>query len=129
MANFEWLPNIETNLIEASLIEANLIAANLIAAIPISATLIKGAPMIPVALVGHAHACPLHGPGTIVSGASTAAINGRPIARVGDRISCGAVIVSGSASATIEGQPVARQGDTTSHGGTLIEGDANWLSA
>jgi len=114
MANFERLHNIE---------------ATLIAAIPANAILIKGATMIPVALVGHAHACPLHGPGTIVSGASTAAINGRPIARVGDRISCGAVIVSGSASATIEGQPVARQGDTTSHGGTLIEGDANWLSA
>lgn len=85
--------------------------------------------MIPIALVGHAHACPIHGPGTIVSGASTAAINGRAIARVGDRISCGALIVSGSAVAKIEGQAVARQGDSTSHGGTLIEGDGNWLSA
>ncbi|AYD64935.1 hypothetical protein DVB37_14145 [Achromobacter sp. B7] len=85
--------------------------------------------MTPIALVGHAHSCPLHGPGTIVSGASSAAVNGRPIARVGDRISCGAVIVTGSAVAKVEGQPVARQGDTTGHGGTLIEGDGSWLSA
>jgi uncharacterized Zn-binding protein involved in type VI secretion len=71
----------------------------------------------------------MHTPARSMAPAPSSAARPRPIARVGDRISCGAVIVSGSASATIEGQPVARQGDTTSHGGTLIEGDANWLSA
>lgn len=85
--------------------------------------------MIPIALVGHAHACPIHGPGTIVSGSPSATINGRPIARVGDSISCGAVIVSGSGCATLEGQAVARLGDTSSHGGALVEGESCWLSA
>jgi len=83
--------------------------------------------MNPVVLVGHQHRCPLHGPGTVTSGASDATVNGRAIARVGDSISCGAVIETGSADTHIEGQPVARLGDTTSHGGTLIEGDDGWL--
>ncbi|CAD5106245.1 PAAR domain-containing protein [Zestomonas carbonaria] len=83
--------------------------------------------MRPVVLVGHRHSCPIHGEGTVVSGAASADINGRPIARVGDSISCGAVIVSGSPGMIIEGQPVARQGDATSHGGTLLEGDPGWL--
>ncbi len=83
--------------------------------------------MQPVVLVGHRHTCPTHGPGTVISGAEHAHVNGRPIARVGDQISCGAVIVTGSSTATLEGRAVARQGDTTSHGGVLIEGEAGWL--
>lgn len=83
--------------------------------------------MQPVVLVGHRHVCPLHGEGTVVSGAAHAAVGGRAVARVGDLISCGAVIQSGSPCATIEGQAVARRGDTTSHGGTLAEGDGGWL--
>ncbi|MGO4332499.1 PAAR domain-containing protein [Cupriavidus sp. 2TAF22] len=83
--------------------------------------------MQPVVLVGHRHSCPIHGPGTVISGAAKANVGGRAIARVGDKISCGAVIVSGSAVATVEDKAVARQGDTTSHGGTLVEGDGGWL--
>lgn len=83
--------------------------------------------MKPVVLVGHQHSCPLHGDGTVTSGATDATVNGKAIARVGDSTSCGAVIRTGSADTLIEGQPVARQGDTTSHGGTLVEGDADWL--
>lgn len=83
--------------------------------------------MKPIVLVGHRHSCPIHGNGTVISGASSANINGRPIARVGDTISCGAIILTGSPGTTIEGQPAARQGDTTSHGGTLMEGDSGWL--
>ncbi|WP_420995074.1 PAAR domain-containing protein [Cupriavidus sp. 30B13] len=82
--------------------------------------------MQPIVLVGHRHFCPIHGAGTVISGATNANVGDRAIARVGDKISCGAVIVSGSAVATIEGKSVARQGDTTSHGGTLIEGDSGW---
>ncbi|MFC5698816.1 PAAR domain-containing protein [Pseudomonas sp. GCM10022186] len=83
--------------------------------------------MRPIVLVGHRHSCPLHGEGTVVSGASQANIDGRPVARIGDKISCGAVIQTGSPSTIIEGQPAAREGDKTSHGGTLIEGDSGWL--
>ncbi len=83
--------------------------------------------MKPIVLVGHQHNCPLHGAGTVVSGASQAQVNGRAIARIGDQISCGAVILTGSPGTIIEGQPAARLGDTTSHGGTLVEGEAGWL--
>ncbi|WP_330996475.1 PAAR domain-containing protein [Burkholderia cepacia] len=91
-----------------------------------SSTNHKELDMRPVVLVGHRHSCPIHGDGTVVSGAESAAINGRAIARVGDRISCGAEIQTGSPGTEIEGQPVAREGDTTSHGGTLVEGEAGW---
>lgn len=83
--------------------------------------------MQPIVLVGHRHTCPTHGTGTVITGAAQASANGRPIARVGDEISCGAVIVTGSSTATLDGQAVARQGDATSHGGVLIEGDPGWL--
>ncbi|MCP8636477.1 PAAR domain-containing protein [Pseudomonas mosselii] len=83
--------------------------------------------MKPVVLVGHRHLCPLHGEGTVISGAGSAAVNGRAIARIGDELSCGAVIETGAAHTLIEGSPAARQGDKTSHGGTLIEGDPAWL--
>ncbi|KRA01049.1 MAG: PAAR domain-containing protein [Achromobacter sp.] len=83
--------------------------------------------MKPIVLVGHRHSCPIHGNGTVVTGASEAIVNGRAIARIGDRISCGAIIQTGSPGTIIEGQPVARQGDKTSHGGTLVEGEAGWL--
>ncbi|MCG8295642.1 PAAR domain-containing protein [Pseudomonas entomophila] len=83
--------------------------------------------MKPIVLVGHRHSCPIHGEGTVETGASAAFVNGRAIACVGDRISCGAVIETGASSTIIEGRPAAREGDTTSHGGTLVEGDPGWL--
>ncbi|MDH0650229.1 PAAR domain-containing protein [Pseudomonas sp. GD03858] len=83
--------------------------------------------MKPIVLVGHKHHCPVHGEGEVISGHSATLVNGRAVACVGDRISCGAVIETGSASHSIEGRAVARLGDTTSHGGTLTEGDAGWL--
>lgn len=83
--------------------------------------------MKPIVLVGHRHSCPIHGSGAVVSGAREAQVNGRAIARIGDRISCGAVILTGSADTIVEGQPVARLGDCTSHGGVLVEGEADWL--
>ncbi|MDE1139184.1 PAAR domain-containing protein [Paraburkholderia tropica] len=83
--------------------------------------------MKPVVLVGHRHSCPLHGPGTVTTGAAEASINGRAIARVTDRISCGATIITGALNCEIEGHPVARQGDHTDHGGVLEDGDSNWM--
>ena len=83
--------------------------------------------MKPVVLVGHRHSCPIHGEGTVETGASATFVGGRAVARVGDRISCGAVIETGAAGTIIEGQAAAREGDITSHGGTLIEGEPGWL--
>ncbi|MNE82405.1 PAAR motif protein [compost metagenome] len=83
--------------------------------------------MKPIVLVGHRHSCPIHGVGTVKTGASATFVDDRAVARVGDRISCGAVIETGAACTIIEGQPAAREGDTTSHGGTLVEGDPGWL--
>ncbi|NIF30100.1 hypothetical protein F3J44_27555 [Pantoea sp. Tr-811] len=83
--------------------------------------------MTPIALVGHRHSCPLHGEGKVETGASAAFVDGRPIARVGDRISCGAVIETGAACTIIEGQPAAIEGSQTSHGGTITEGEHGWL--
>jgi len=83
--------------------------------------------MKPIVLVGHRHECPIHGVGIVETGASAAFVDGKAIARVGDRISCGAVIETGAACTIIEGQPAAREEDTTSHGGVLVEGDPGWL--
>ncbi|WP_201168464.1 PAAR domain-containing protein [Pseudomonas sp. S31] len=83
--------------------------------------------MKPVVLVGHRHECPLHGHGVVETGSATYTFSGRPVARIGDRISCGAVIVTGSKNYFIEASAVAREGDTTDHGGVLTEGDADWL--
>jgi uncharacterized Zn-binding protein involved in type VI secretion len=82
--------------------------------------------MRPVVLVGHRHICPLHGPGTVVSGTSAVTVDGREVACVGDVTSCGAVIVTG-ALATCAGRKFARKGDKTSHGGTLVEGHDGWV--
>ncbi|MFJ2985961.1 MULTISPECIES: PAAR domain-containing protein [unclassified Pseudomonas] len=87
----------------------------------------KETKMKPIVLVGHRHHCPTHGEGTVETGSSATLIDGRAVARVGDRISCGAVIETGAECTVIEGQPAARLGDTTSHGGTLLEGDPGWL--
>ncbi|RUS66460.1 hypothetical protein CUZ56_01739 [Saezia sanguinis] len=81
----------------------------------------------PVVLVGHAHSCPKHGAGTVVTGTAGFKVNGRNAACVGDLISCGAVIVNGTGATKVNGRCVARQGDATSHGGVLIEGDASWM--
>lgn len=66
--------------------------------------------MKPVILVGHRHVCPLHGSNQVESGSSAYTFNGRPVARVGDRTTCGAVIISGAANFLIEGAAVARKG-------------------
>jgi uncharacterized Zn-binding protein involved in type VI secretion len=83
--------------------------------------------MKPVVLVGHRHACPLHGISEVETGSATYTCNGKAVARVGDRVNCGAVIETGAESFQIDGQAVAREGDRTDHGGVLMEGDAGWM--
>jgi uncharacterized Zn-binding protein involved in type VI secretion len=57
---------------------------------------------------------------------------GRPIARIGDKLSCGAVITTGSKNATVDdNRPVARLGDKGIHPelgieGEIVEGLEHW---
>lgn len=67
-----------------------------------------------------------HG-GTVISGAPTVTSNGKPVARVGDKVTCpipfhGGVtsIASGDPATMVLGMPVARHGDKTGCGATII---------
>ncbi|WP_414896624.1 PAAR domain-containing protein [Rhodovulum sp. YEN HP10] len=79
-----------------------------------------------IARVGDTHVCPRKGHGTnvIVTGGS-ALIDGRPVARVGDKCACGCVIVSGASQMTCDDRPVAVLGSKTSGGGTIVSGSPN----
>lgn len=76
----------------------------------------------PIIVVGDATD---HG-GKVIQGAPTATINGIPIARVGDPVTCPrrghgtTVIATGDANMLVDGKPVARHGDKTACGATLI---------
>lgn len=78
--------------------------------------------MKPVARLGDLHVCPKHGRGEIVTASGKTFCDGRPVALVGDKISCGAVIVDGSDVAFCDGRPVARIGSRTDHGGQITTG-------
>lgn len=67
-----------------------------------------------------------HG-GVVISGSPFSDIDGKQIARIGDKVTCpkkghGSVttIVTGDNTAIIDGQPVARHGDKTACGATLL---------
>ncbi|WP_066098583.1 PAAR domain-containing protein [Xanthomonas massiliensis] len=69
-----------------------------------------------------------HG-GSVVSGSPQTDIAGKPVARIGDKVSCSrhgsTEIVSGDASVVIDGKPVARHGDKTACGATLVAGQSS----
>lgn len=71
-----------------------------------------------VACVGDIHLCPAHGPNVVAEGGS-AIIDGRAVARIGDKCACGCTIVEGSGVAVCDGRPVARLGSKTSKGGVI----------
>lgn len=84
--------------------------------------------MKPVARVGDRHDCPIHGPfiapnvpNVIIEGGSTI-LDGRPVARVGDKCSCGCVIVDGSTEVMCDNRPVAVVGSKTIKGGVITQG-------
>ncbi len=81
----------------------------------------------PIARIGDKHVCPKHGKGVIVTGTSHS-LDGRPIATVGCKTSCGATIVTGSSSSTINGKPVATIGSKTSHGGVVVKGSSKGVT-
>jgi uncharacterized Zn-binding protein involved in type VI secretion len=67
-----------------------------------------------------------HG-GTVISGTPFSVVDGKAIARVGDKVTCPhkghggtTVIVTGDKTKIIDGQPVACHGDKTACGATLI---------
>jgi len=67
-----------------------------------------------------------HG-GVVIEGAPSSDVDGKKIARVGDRVTCPhrghgstTVIVTGDSTCMIEGRPVARHGDKTACGAMLI---------
>lgn len=66
-----------------------------------------------------------HG-GTVVSGSPFTDIDGKPVARVGDKVTCPkcgpTTIANGEPTIDIDGKPVARHGDKTACGATLISG-------
>lgn len=78
-----------------------------------------------VACVGDIHLCPAHGPNVVAEGGS-ATVDGRPVARIGDKCACGCVIIEGASGAICDGRPVARLGSKTTLGGVIsaCEGSA-----
>ena len=69
-----------------------------------------------------------HTGGTIISGAPTVLIGGKPAARVGDSVLCNGVpphpdsIILGSSSVLICDMPAAYIGSNTSTGGIILDG-------
>lgn len=63
-----------------------------------------------------------HG-GQVLAGSANMIVDGKPVARVGDKVSCpihgDTTVASGSPTYITDGQPTARDGDTTACGATL----------
>lgn len=71
-------------------------------------SIIEGSPTvnansIPVARLGDAVTCNLHGAQTITSASPTVSADGIAVARLGDSVSCGAVISSASPNVSADG--------------------------
>jgi uncharacterized Zn-binding protein involved in type VI secretion len=67
-----------------------------------------------------------HG-GVVIAGSPSTDTGGKPIARVGDKVTCPkkghggmTVIASGDSTCIIDGKPAARHGDKTACGATLL---------
>ena len=48
-----------------------------------------------IARLGDKVSCPMHGNNAIVSGDTTMIVDGKPVARHGDKTACGAVLIAG----------------------------------
>src|ERR1700688_4861219 len=94
--------------------------------------------MQPAARQGDEHKCSDIGPNEgaslkIEEGSPNIEINGRPAARVGDKVSCrmavleSPVIAEGSSTVTFNGKPAARAGDRIQKGGSVTTGSPNMM--
>lgn len=89
----------------------------------------------PAARLTDLHTCPETSPsahvgGPVITGAGTVLIEGKPAARVSDRLRCHGptdVISTGSSTVIIEGRPAARVGDRTVHRGVIVSGASSVL--
>lgn len=82
------------------------------------------------AKVGDSVACSCKGgPHTVIEGTSFSILDGMPVARVGDKCSCGATITSGLGWFLIDGQPAAIDGSTISCGGKVIANSSSKTGA
>ncbi|MFK7942900.1 MAG: PAAR domain-containing protein [Paracoccaceae bacterium] len=75
--------------------------------------------MKPVARLGDLHKCPWHGVTPLIS-TSQSTVEGRSVARLGDKAACGATIIEGSSVSTTDGRPTAYLGCKSDHGGEII---------
>lgn len=71
-----------------------------------------------------------HG-GVVVQGSAESDVDGIPIARIGDKVTCPqkghggtTVIATGDPTCVVDGQPAARHGDKTACGAVLISSQA-----
>lgn len=80
--------------------------------------------MIPVARVGDTHLCPRHGENAVIEGGS-GQLDGRAIAREGDRCACGGYIIEGRSGAMLDGRRIACLGARTSCGGMIVDCTGN----
>ncbi|MYN04495.1 PAAR domain-containing protein [Pseudoduganella sp. DS3] len=73
-----------------------------------------------------------HG-GTVLEASQQSDSGGKPIARMGDKVSCpkcgNNAIASGDQTLVVDGKAVARHGDKTACGATLIAGQQNTTDA
>ena len=94
-----------------------------------------GGPRRPVARIGDDHQCPkrnddgsAHKGGPVVTGSPTMKANGRPVARVGDKVHCNGstdTVIKGIDNLLVDGKPIAVQGSKCAHGGLIVEGSPN----
>lgn len=78
--------------------------------------------MPPAARLGDPHTCPHSSGGTIIEGAATVFINGKPAARIGDTTCHHGVISQGSANVIVGGGggPAGAMGTARSNGAPFV---------
>lgn len=67
--------------------------------IVVEASMVSDIGGIGIARVGDKVACPMHGVQVIVSGDMSLVVDGKPAARHGDMVSCGATLIAGQQTA------------------------------
>ena len=61
-------------------------------------------------------------------GSPTMKANGKPVARLGDKVHCNGstdTVIKGINNLLVDGKPIAVQGSKCAHGGVIVEGSPN----